>query len=59
MSTKGTGKLYIINGIMDESVYLNVLKNYLKVSVKKSGILEDFNFYQDNDPKHKSHVVQQ
>lgn len=58
-SAKGTGNLHIINEIMDKLVYLNILKNHLTVGAKKFGILENFNVYQDNDPKHKSHLVQQ
>lgn len=59
MSAKGTGNLHIIDGIMDKFVYLNILKDHLKSSAEKFGILDDYNFYQDNDPKHKSYLVQQ
>ncbi|CAK9801849.1 Transposable element Tc1 transposase [Anthophora quadrimaculata] len=59
MNIRGTGNLQIIEGIMDKFVYLNILQNNLKLSAEKLRIVEDYNFYQDNDPKHKSHLIQQ
>ncbi|XP_076379703.1 uncharacterized protein LOC143259844 [Megalopta genalis] len=56
-SAKDTGNLHII-GVMDKFVYLNILKDNLKISAEKFGILNDNNFYQDKEPKHKSYLVQ-
>lgn len=38
---------------------LNVKKRNLKQSAEKLGILDNFKYYQDNDPKHKAHVVRE
>lgn len=39
-------------------MYLNILKDNLLQSAEKLGLRTEFRFYQDNDPKHKSGVVQ-
>lgn len=57
MSAAGPGKLHIIDGIMDQTMYLNILKSNLKSSARKLGIESHFYFYQDNDPKHKAYNV--
>ena len=57
MSSQGTGKLHIIQGIMDKHYYVDMLKQNVKDSVEKLGISHDFAFYQDNDPKHKSWIA--
>ena len=57
MSAAGVGRLHFIDGIMDQNVYINILKENLKESAEKLGIGNTFNFYQDNDPKHKAHKV--
>lgn len=54
MSAAGTGELAFIEGNMDQNMYLDILKNNLKKSAEKLGIIENFSFYQDNDPKHKA-----
>lgn len=58
MSSAGVGNLCFVDGKMDRFGYLNILKENLKQSAEKLGILENFAFYQDNDPKHKSNVAQ-
>lgn len=58
MSSAGVGNLVFIEETMDITVYLNLLKDNLLQSADKLGIREGFRFYQDNDPKHKSQVVQ-
>lgn len=58
MSAAGVGNLVFIEGIMDKTMYLNILKDNLVQSAQKLGIQSDFRFYQDNDPKHKSGIVQ-
>ncbi|OAD53483.1 hypothetical protein WN48_09966 [Eufriesea mexicana] len=51
-----TCKLLRIQWSISQIVYLNILKENLKQSTKVlwvMGILDNFHFYQDNDPKHK------
>ena len=57
MTANGTGKLIFIDGIFDKCKYSNILKNNLKESTRKLGLLEDFHFHQDNDPKHTARIV--
>nr|GBM09199.1 hypothetical protein AVEN_238627-1 [Araneus ventricosus] len=52
MSASGLGNLVFIGGIMNHSLYLNILRYNLKLSVQNLGIGNNFAFYQDNDPKH-------
>lgn len=58
MAASGVGELVFIEDIMDKHKYLNVLKDNLKKSADKLGIGHNFSFYQDNDPKHTSQLVQ-
>lgn len=58
MSAAGVGKLQFVESIMNKFQYLDILKNSLVQSAEKLGIKENFRFYQDNDPKHKSGIVQ-
>lgn len=58
MSAAGTGNLTFIETTMDKFSYLQILKDNLLVSAEDFGITSDFRFYQDNDPKHKSGIVQ-
>lgn len=58
MSAHGVGKLQFIEGNMDSRMYLNILKDNLIESAEMLGIKDNFRFYQDNDPKHKSGIVQ-
>lgn len=58
MSANGVGNLEFIETTMDKTIYLNLLKSNLLQSADKLGIRRDFRFYQDNDPKHKSGIVQ-
>lgn len=57
MSAAGTGQLCVIDGIMDQTKYLTILKENLMQSAEKLGVRDNFHFYQDNDPKHKAHNV--
>lgn len=59
ISSKGTGNLVFIDTIMNKEIYLNILKENLKKSAEKMGILQSFKLYQDNDPKHKAHIVRE
>lgn len=58
MSSFGVGNLVFIDTIMDKHVYLNLLQQNLLKSAKDMGVPSAFFFYQDNDPKHKSKIVQ-
>ncbi|GFV59195.1 transposable element Tcb2 transposase [Trichonephila clavipes] len=57
MAATGVGNLVIIDGIMNQYSYLNILKNNLSQSASKLGLDESFTFQQDNDPKHTARVV--
>ncbi|KAL1497932.1 hypothetical protein ABEB36_008812 [Hypothenemus hampei] len=57
MTAKGPGFLHFIDGIMDQNMYLEILKGNVKQSAQKLEIEETFYFYQDNDPKHKAQKV--
>lgn len=59
MGAKGVVILVFIDGIMNKESYLNILRQNLKVSADKLGILDSFKFYPDNDPKHKSRLIQE
>ncbi len=52
MSASGVGNLQIIEGVMDQFVYINILKNNLQTTVDKLGLGRNYIFQQDNDPKH-------
>ena len=53
----GTGALHKIDGIMRKGNYVDILKQYLKTSVKKLKLGRKWIFQMDNDPKHTSKVV--
>ena len=55
MAASGVGKLQIINGIMDQYVYIDILKRNLRPSTDQLGLTGNYIFQQDNDPKHTSH----
>ncbi|GBN06151.1 Transposable element Tc1 transposase [Araneus ventricosus] len=52
MPASGLGDLVFIDGIMNNALYLNILRDNLKLSSQNLGIGNNFVFYQDNDPKH-------
>lgn len=52
-SSKGVGKLTIIDGIMNAEEYCRILDSCLFESSRKLG-MPNFVFQQDNDPKHTS-----
>ncbi|GBM76540.1 Transposable element Tcb1 transposase [Araneus ventricosus] len=56
MSAVGVGNLHFIDGMMDKYMYLDILKQNLKQSAEKMGILPHYKLYQDNDPKHNAHI---
>ncbi|GBO15677.1 hypothetical protein AVEN_202912-1 [Araneus ventricosus] len=51
MSATGLGNLVFIDSIMNHALYLNILRDNLKLSAQNLGIGNNFVFYQDNDPK--------
>lgn len=57
MSSAGVGELFVIEGIMDKTVYLNILKENVKKSAEKLKLPTSFTFQQDNDPKHSAYDV--
>ena len=54
MSSSGVGNIEFIDGIMDNNVYLDILKRNVKESARKLGIRKHFLFQQD--PRHTSNV---
>ena len=59
MAASGVGELVFIEGKMDKMKYLSLLKENLHKSAEKIGIRTCFKFYEDNDPKHNSCIVQE
>lgn len=59
MSASGVGNLVVIDGIMDQYMYLDILRNNLKSSVDKLSLGSSFIFQQDNDPKHTAKRVKE
>ncbi|KOC59383.1 hypothetical protein WH47_11894 [Habropoda laboriosa] len=57
MSLARVCNLKFIEGNVDKHDYFNILKENLKNSAEKLGIVNCFKFYSDNDPKHTSHMV--
>ena len=59
ISASGVGELVFIEDIMKKEDYPCILQqNFVKIA-EKLGIEREFMFYQDNDPKHNSHIVQE
>ena len=59
ISTAGVGELVFIDGILDKMKYLDLLKQNLIKSAVNTNIRNSFMFYRDNDPKHKSRILQE
>lgn len=57
MSAAGVGQLAFIDGIMNKESYVELLRANLPPSVTKLNLPHDYIFFQDNDPKHKSHYA--
>ncbi|GBO24560.1 Transposable element Tc1 transposase [Araneus ventricosus] len=51
MSASGIGNLVFFDGIMSHALYLNILKDNLKLSAQNLGLGNNF-FYHDNDTMH-------
>ena len=50
MSVSGFGNLVFIDGIVNHFLYLNILRDNLKLSAQNLGIGNNFIFYHDNYP---------
>ncbi|GFY21359.1 transposable element Tcb2 transposase [Trichonephila clavipes] len=59
MAATGVENLAIIDGIMNQYSYLNILKNNLSQSASKLGLDGSFTFQQDSVPKHTTRVVRE
>jgi len=53
------GPLHLIEGIMDQHVYRDILETYVRPTVNDMFGGENYYFQQDNDPKHKSKRCQE
>lgn len=53
----GVGNLAFIDGNMTGQMYKDILRINLFESAKKLNLKNGFTFQQDNDPKHRSHIV--
>ena len=51
--------VFILDGILDKNKYLSILKDNLIKSANNMNIRDSFKFYQDNDSKYKSQIVQE
>jgi len=59
ISSKGRmSELVFIDGILHKNKYLSILKDNL-IKSNNMNIRGNFKFYQDNDPKHKSRIMQE
>ncbi|GBL72282.1 Proclotting enzyme [Araneus ventricosus] len=56
MSSFGTGNLELIVSKVNKYSYLDILKRNIRQNAQKMGISANFKLYQDNDPKHTSHI---
>lgn len=52
MAASGVGSMHFIDGIMDQYLYIDILKENLRNSVEKLQLPDRYVFQQDNDPKH-------
>ena len=59
MAASGTGNLTFIDEILDKYKCINILKNNVKESTRKLGLLEDFHFQQNNDSKNTARIVKE
>jgi hypothetical protein len=57
-SRSGPGPIHQIDGIMDTHVYCDILTNVLLLHSEEN-LLLNWEFQQDNDPKHTSRLVRQ
>lgn len=53
MTANGNGPICRVNGIMDQHIYVDILRNHL-LPFANEKLAEDWIFQADNDPKHTS-----
>ena len=53
----GVGNLYLVNGILEQIQYRNIITTKMIPSVRRLFPEGDWIFQQDNDPKHTAHSV--
>ena len=53
----GVGNLYLVNGILEQIQYRNIITTQMIPSVRRLFPEGDWIFQQDNDPKHTAHSV--
>ena len=56
-SSKGTGQLIAIRGIMKSEDYINTLDENLQLSAQNLDLGQWFTYQQNNDPKHMTKLV--
>ena len=54
----GVGDIAIIYGTMNQYAYKDLLRKHLRYSARKIGLKRGWMLLQDNDPKHRSKLVQ-
>ena len=54
----GVGRLVEIETTMNGIAYRDIIKKHIRPSAKKVGLKRGWHMLQDNDPKHKSKIVQ-
>lgn len=52
------GNLVLVDGNINKTEYLNILKNNLEPSVRKMGLEDRFLYIHDNDPKHSALIIE-
>ncbi|GFS62034.1 hypothetical protein TNIN_246151 [Trichonephila inaurata madagascariensis] len=55
MAASEVGNTVASNGIKDHLYYIQILKGNLSANAEKLDIEEDYQFYPDNNPKHRTH----
>lgn len=58
-TSRGTGRLVKIDGILKSQGYVEILANNLRPSAQTLGLRRNFWFQQDNDPKHTSKLAKE
>ncbi|KAK3549867.1 hypothetical protein QTP86_015489 [Hemibagrus guttatus] len=53
----GPGNLITVNGTMKKEQYIKILNNNIRQSAEKLGLVHQWTFQHDNDPKHTAKVV--
>ena len=56
-SSRGTGNLVKVQGIMKKEDYIKILEKNMKESAERLQLTNNWKFQQDNDPKHTAKIV--